>query len=157
MEKSFNIFTVSILIGLAIGLCGCRQMLDLSAGDWYGTEELYILDDEGDPIRFYVNLHLLLGENWNYKMDITFSGTAKYEETAHYQSSSYSGTWMRERADIRLTNYGTLKIKAFSDKEMTLESDWPFAGRPTSELQLKDEELKEAKKQKTTITVKKTN
>lgn len=133
-------------------LCGCSQIFDLAVGDWYGTEEIYILDSEDDPVRFAVNMHLVLGGNWKYTMEFTFNGTEQVE-LQDYHDLSYSGEWSRQKQHFEFTNFGQADMTHFTDKEITLECKWPFNGRNVSELSLSPEDRQALKNKKTTITL----
>ncbi len=154
--KQIRLFILNLCLTIStLFLCGCSQILDLTAGDWYGSEEMYVLDAEGDPVRFVVNMHLLLGDNWNYIMEFTFSGTIQHEETQDYKDLSFTGEWSRTKYRFEFTNYGEANMLHFTDKQIVLESKWPFKGRNVSELSLNQEERKEASKKLPTITINK--
>lgn len=140
-----------LLTVITIVLCGCNRITDLAIGNWQGSQEMYILDSEGDPLRFYMDVRLVLSDDHTYVFNITYSGIAQHEETADFKSIYSEGTWSRQTHMLELSNFGTLKITNFSSTNMSIGYLWPFPCRPASELEMSAEERQQAAKRLVTF------
>ena len=132
-----------LMCTIACMLCSCTNISDMIIGSWQSTNNMYVLDDEDDPIRFGITMKVAFLPDKTYTIEVAYIDTELHEETVLFKNCSYSGTWYREREVMTLSDFPVVNITHFNQTEMELQCFWPFPGRNADELELAvDERIK---------------